>query len=32
MDSSNNSDARLKFPVVLLAGIDHASFLSGIPP
>ena len=32
MDSSDITDARLKYPVVLIAGLNHASFLSGVPP
>ena len=32
MRHSNNTNAKYDYPVVLIPGISHASFLSGTPP
>lgn len=32
MKHSNNTNAKYDYPVVVIPGISHASFLSGVPP
>ena len=32
MKHSNNTNAKYDYPVVMIPGISHASFLSGVPP